>query len=263
MIGILVSVRSRCAHGTSCMRAEQFAERKCCVSQWCLPRNLPTSVSLTSLMQPRRTAEPAASPMKEDLDRRRGRVRYPWRTTQRWVVYCNGSSALPAPERANTANRMRAIFRDARMPNSAHVVAEAPRGWRKSLFPSLPVSETDSCAAGLVLFTPPDLRAQQVVTGAVLMRARSSYSAGRRYFSANADVAYEFRPHDGSHDGPGCRRFRAARAAHSLGAVSRKAGPAKLCSHFADELRGHQRRRNAACTEGLLFGASSASTFIG
>jgi hypothetical protein len=119
-------------------------------------------------MQPRRTAEPAASPMKEDLDRRRGRVRYPWRTTQRCAVYCNGSSAFPAPERANTANRMRAIFRDARMPNSAHVVAEAPQGLRKSLLPSLPVSETDSCAVGLVLFTPPDLRAQQLVTGPFL-----------------------------------------------------------------------------------------------
>ena len=244
------------------MRAEQFAERKCCVSQWCLPRNLSTSVSLTSLMQPRRTAEPAASLMKEDLDRRRGRVRYPWRTMQRCAVYCNGSSALPAPERANTANRMRAIFRDARTPNSAHVVAEAPRGWRKSLLPSLPASETDSCAAGLVLFTPADLRAQQVVTGGRCQASTFFLRAGRRYFSANADVAYEFRPH-GSHDGPGCRRFRAARAAHSLGAVSRKAGPVKLCSHFADELRGHQRRRNAACTEGLLFGASSASTFIG
>jgi hypothetical protein len=66
--------------------------------------------------------------MKEDLDRRRGRVRYPRRTTQCRAVYCNetvrgqalgllasnevmeGSSALPAPEHANTANRMRAIL---------------------------------------------------------------------------------------------------------------------------------------------------------
>jgi hypothetical protein len=156
------------------MRAEQFAERKCCVSQWCLPRNLSTSVSLTSLMQPRRTAEPAASLMKEDLDRRRGRVRYPWRTMQRCAVYCNGSSALPAPERANTANRMRAIFRDARTPNSAHVVAEAPRGWRKSPLPSLPASETDSCAAAWCCLRRPIYAHSRSSPGAVVRRARSS-----------------------------------------------------------------------------------------
>jgi hypothetical protein len=66
--------------------------------------------------------------MKEDLDRRRGRVRYPWRTTQCCAVYCSetvrgqalellastqvmeGPSALSVPQHANTANRMRAIF---------------------------------------------------------------------------------------------------------------------------------------------------------
>jgi hypothetical protein len=74
MIGILVSVRSRFAHGMSCMREEQHAERKCCVSWRGLRRNLSIGVSLTSLTQSRRAAEAEPSSMRGRADRQAGEL---------------------------------------------------------------------------------------------------------------------------------------------------------------------------------------------
>jgi hypothetical protein len=232
MIGIVVSVRSRFAHGTSCTREEQFAERKCRVSRWSLRRNLPLSVPLTSLMQPRRTAEAAPSRMREGSAAPRGRVRSP-------KGRVDSSMSLPLP-RSRLAARapvslptagveevppsepsgvgagfvldehLRALRPYGTSARSAlGVIDERTRPSARFATPGWQLGY--AFAVGPVLFTPRDLRAQQVVTGTVLMRACSS----------------------------------------------------KLCSHFAAEFLGHQRRRNAACTEGLLFRASWAPTFAG